>query len=665
MAPSTSAPLLGPSPASPDAEIYVRSLATLQKVRAIAGGDLKLPQICVVGDQSSGKSSLLSEITGVKFPTASGTCTKAPIVVECRKVDKDSSTSAGERVFEIKQAEGWQKCTLEELPTKILHKQTTTLEELKTKVCEEEILEIENKKPVLRFAKKEIFVRVSGPDVLDLIVIDLPGIIHSGEGGAEVKDMINKYCENQQTLILLVSEAKADYENVAANDLARKHDPEGFRTLRVLTKFDTFDSENTTERAIKFVKEGLRRTSSFASTCEPGDTDGESASEGEGSETPLLTSELGPHAVICSSGGKGYSEGSEAQILHAELGLPESRAGIPALRDRLPAIYAALIRNNIDGVMQQVQDKKHEARQELTQIGEKAPSIAGVIHKAQRFLTGLQVNFEEKNAFKPPVFQGETAVERCMKEIVEKWWTPTLKLFRKEVEKLTERSMDLEMLAEKESNTSKSCSFPKSLGKEIHRAWKCYCAAELFPVLRQKLAERLHREIKWGTVNYDFGISHHRESICPEDFTNEMLKLLPDKGFPYNKKASSLDNRNTDDRLLVLDAAILKEMIKTAREVVVARYDMMDLHERQEQEVLRVVKALWQVEHKTITDAAMKEVVNEILQKRKDWIPRELIAQNEALCKAAEEDKTVQQRRKQLVAKLKKMEECEKELEKI
>ncbi|CAD7954869.1 unnamed protein product, partial [Amoebophrya sp. A120] len=144
-------------------ETYTKQLAALQKIRGIAGGDLRLPQICVVGDQSSGKSSVLSLITGVTFPTAAGICTKAPIVVECCKKDP---TGDGARVFEIKTAnKDYVKCDIAELAEKILEKQQTALDALKQKVCTD-----------------EIFVRVSGPDVLDLIVIDLPGIIKRERG---------------------------------------------------------------------------------------------------------------------------------------------------------------------------------------------------------------------------------------------------------------------------------------------------------------------------------------------------------------------------------------------------------------------------------------------------------------------------------------------------
>ena len=70
--------------AQADQNAYIRNLQTLQHIRNVCEGDLNLQQICVVGDQSSGKSSLLSFMTGIAFPVKSGICTKAPIVIECR-----------------------------------------------------------------------------------------------------------------------------------------------------------------------------------------------------------------------------------------------------------------------------------------------------------------------------------------------------------------------------------------------------------------------------------------------------------------------------------------------------------------------------------------------------------------------------------------------------
>ena len=63
---------------------YSEILSKIEAIRRELNGEtleLNLPQIVVIGDQSSGKSSLLSEISGIPFPAKVGITTKCPIVV--------------------------------------------------------------------------------------------------------------------------------------------------------------------------------------------------------------------------------------------------------------------------------------------------------------------------------------------------------------------------------------------------------------------------------------------------------------------------------------------------------------------------------------------------------------------------------------------------------
>ena len=69
---------------------YMDTLDALARIRDVCQGELSLPQLCVVGDQSSGKSSLLQCITGVDFPVKSGICTRVPTLVECRRSETES-----------------------------------------------------------------------------------------------------------------------------------------------------------------------------------------------------------------------------------------------------------------------------------------------------------------------------------------------------------------------------------------------------------------------------------------------------------------------------------------------------------------------------------------------------------------------------------------------
>ncbi|KAH6667681.1 P-loop containing nucleoside triphosphate hydrolase protein [Halenospora varia] len=57
--------------------------------------NIQLPQIVVVGDQSAGKSSVLTAITGVHFPRDANACTRFPTEVRLRTEFLTSVTSSG------------------------------------------------------------------------------------------------------------------------------------------------------------------------------------------------------------------------------------------------------------------------------------------------------------------------------------------------------------------------------------------------------------------------------------------------------------------------------------------------------------------------------------------------------------------------------------------
>lgn len=67
-------------------DTYTNQVKKLQNIRKHLGNlanDIKLPQIIVVGDQSTGKSAILTALTGIVFPVKTGMCTKCPIVIHC------------------------------------------------------------------------------------------------------------------------------------------------------------------------------------------------------------------------------------------------------------------------------------------------------------------------------------------------------------------------------------------------------------------------------------------------------------------------------------------------------------------------------------------------------------------------------------------------------
>ncbi|KAG0097816.1 vacuolar protein sorting-associated protein 1 [Podila epicladia] len=93
-----------------------------------------------------------------------------------------------------------------------------------------------------------INLRVYSPNVLTLTLVDLPGLTKLPVGDQpkdiekQIRDMIIKYISKPNSIILAVTAANVDLANSDGLRLARDVDPEGARTIGVLTKIDLMDS---------------------------------------------------------------------------------------------------------------------------------------------------------------------------------------------------------------------------------------------------------------------------------------------------------------------------------------------------------------------------------------------------------------------------------------
>ncbi|XP_068990913.1 dynamin isoform X7 [Neodiprion pinetum] len=100
-----------------------------------------------------------------------------------------------------------------------------------------------------------INLRVYSPNVLNLTLIDLPGLTKVPIGDqpvdieAQIKGMIFQFIKRDNCLILAVTPANTDLANSDALKLAKEVDPQGVRTIGVITKLDLMD-EGTDARDI-------------------------------------------------------------------------------------------------------------------------------------------------------------------------------------------------------------------------------------------------------------------------------------------------------------------------------------------------------------------------------------------------------------------------------
>ena len=190
------------------------TLNLLEDIRKMTEGEkLQLPQICVIGDQSSGKSSLLSSISGLKFPEASKTCTKCPIIVNMRR--------GNECFLKIGNDEVYKGSEMNQL----------------IKQFQDKIMEINKAKKGI--TKDPINVEVRTPFKAPLTLVDLPGIVHlNNEDEKKTLEIIEEYISPENSTILVTREAGKDIETEKALFLAKKFDKMGKRTIEILTKAD-------------------------------------------------------------------------------------------------------------------------------------------------------------------------------------------------------------------------------------------------------------------------------------------------------------------------------------------------------------------------------------------------------------------------------------------
>ncbi|KAJ8096893.1 Dynamin central region-domain-containing protein [Lipomyces tetrasporus] len=197
---------------------------------------IDLPQITVVGSQSSGKSSVLENIVGRDFlPRGTGIVTRRPLVLQLINRPKGKANgTAGES------SEGDEWGEFLHLPGQKIYDFG--------KIREEIVRETESKTGKnAGISANPINLRIFSPNVLTLTLVDLPGLTKVPVGDQpkdierQIKEMVLKYITKPNAIILAVTAANTDLANSDGLKLAREVDPEGTRTIGVLTKVDLMD----------------------------------------------------------------------------------------------------------------------------------------------------------------------------------------------------------------------------------------------------------------------------------------------------------------------------------------------------------------------------------------------------------------------------------------
>ncbi|KAG9251626.1 P-loop containing nucleoside triphosphate hydrolase protein [Emericellopsis atlantica] len=327
-------------------------LDKIDKLRELGiAGQVPLPQMVVVGDQSAGKSSVLESLTGFHLPRSVSLCTRHATEIICRREDSQSVT-----VSIVPHSPD---------PKKLERAQTfrRTLETLQDdgfeSIFEEaaEIMGIDLGKDKIKagsaFSKDVLRVEISGPNEQHLTVIDVPGMFENETPGLTttsdielVKTMVEGYIRESRTIILAVVPCNGDIANQKILRYAADADPEGKRTLGVLTKPDLAVEEATKKVVVDLVN-GKRRDLALG------------------------------YCVVKNRGADDSSTDMEERhqkekaffAQHPWSALPDDRLGIPALRARIQGLLMSRTKSEIPKVKEEIAARLKAKKQLLEAMG--------------------------------------------------------------------------------------------------------------------------------------------------------------------------------------------------------------------------------------------------------------------------------------------------------
>ena len=313
-------------------------------------GVLAFPQLVACGDQSSGKSSVMEALTGVPFPRSDNLCTRYATEINLRRGNNDQPiirvTPDEKRPSNEKEHINSFNESINDfgdLPRvmKLATEQMGISEDLASATAPR------------AFARDILSITIEGPARPQLTLVDIPGLIGNDTKGitkddvALVAAITDSYIKNPRTICLAVISATNDYANQTILTKVRNVDPDGKRTLGIITKPD-----------------GLARGS------------GAEKAYIELAQNKDVVFELGWHVLKNRKFEESHFSLLERNVAEAEFFsssgfkvLPQEQLGVDELRKRLSLLLFEHVKNELPKLRKDLDTTLRESQEQMRQLG--------------------------------------------------------------------------------------------------------------------------------------------------------------------------------------------------------------------------------------------------------------------------------------------------------